>query len=180
MKKIIFGVFVVLSFFLVAFIAYSYGVSTLDSSREDSFVSVDTISDFSILEKNRVNSEITAKNKNYRNNWFNYISVDDKFSYYGIGGIEDLRVIATNKTDYLINEVTVRLCYVIDNGSCYKNEDVTVYNIPPNSSRSVDAPSSSRGKNVGLEIIGIYSDKMNFLFTPDILTSGIDDPYFKK
>ena len=178
-KKILFSLVSIVFIFIVIFLAYYYGVSKGKPVEFESAVVADT-SLFPPISKSDVSPQISVINKKYRNNWFDYISVDRKFSFYGIGGIEDLKIIAINETDYLIDEVTVKICYVVDNGSCYKNEVVTVYNIPPNSSRSVDAPSSSRGKEVGLEIIGVYSDKMNFLYTPSILTKGVDDPYFNK
>ena len=132
-------------------------------------------------EKTRLNAEISAKNKNYRNNWQDYISVtNNEYKYYSLGGIEDLEVIATNNTEYKIDEMTIDVCYIIDNGTCFKNEEVTIYNIPPNSTKSVSAPNSTRGKSVQLTVMGIYSDEMNFSFAPGNWAKDSDDPYFSK
>ncbi|CAD0006570.1 hypothetical protein [Flavobacterium salmonis] len=126
--------------------------------------------------------DLTIKNRNIRNNWSNYINVStNQYSYYGIGGIENLKIVCKNDTPYVIDELYVDVCYVIDDGSCYKIESIVFNNVPANSEVQKDAPNSSRGKKVSLDILDIYSDKLNFLYnitTP--LPDGTNDPYFSK
>ena len=175
--NILFGIGVVGAIFIVGAIAI--GFLSKPSEAEEKLMDIKADSIFKEDERARINAEITEKNRNYRNNWQDYISVStNDYSYYEIGGIENLEIIATNKTEYKIDEITVNVCYEIDNGSCYKTEEITIYNIPAKSQKSENAPNSNRGKNVTLNITGIYSDKMNFGYAPGNWANNSDDPYF--
>lgn len=177
--NILFGIGVVGAIFIVGGLAISY--FTQPSEAEQQLMNIESENNFAEDERARINAQNTEKNKNYRNNWPNYISVStNQYNYYGIGGIENLQIIATNKSEYKIDEITVNVCYEIDNGSCYKVEEVIIYNIPANSQKSENAPNSERGKNVSLNIMGIYSDKMNFAYAPGNWANNSEDPYFTK
>ncbi|GAA4045489.1 DUF4339 domain-containing protein [Flavobacterium chungnamense] len=177
-SKTIRNVVIGLSVLLLAIIAFSFMTSQPSSAE----IELSTIKSDSIIKEDKrasINAAITEKNKKYRNNWSDYISVaTNDFTYYNIGGIENLQIIATNKTEYKIDEINVTVCYEIDSGECYKTEEITIYNIPPNSQKSENAPNSSRGKNVLVNIVGIYCDKMNFGYAPGNWANNSDDPYF--
>lgn len=177
--NILFGIGVVGAIFIVGAIAISY--FSQPNEAEEKLMEIQSDSIIKEDERATINARNTEKNKNYRNNWQDYISVStNQFSYYEIGGIENLQIIATNKTEYKIDEITINVCYEIDNGSCYKTEEVIIYNIPAKSQKSENAPNSSRGKKVSLNIMGIYSDKMNFGYAPGNWANNSDDPYFTK
>lgn len=177
--NILFGIGVVGAIFIVGSLAIAY--FSQPSEAEEQLMNIQSDSIVKEDERARINAQNTEKNKNYRNNWQDYISVStNQYSYYEIGGIENLQIIATNKTEYKIDEITVNVCYEIDNGNCYKTEEITIYNIPAKSQKSENAPNSSRGKNVTLNIMGIYSDKMNFGYAPGNWANNSDDPYFTK
>lgn len=132
-------------------------------------------------ERKRINAAITAKNRNYRNNWFNYISVErSSFNYREIGGIYNLEVIVTNDTEYMLDEVEVQVGYIKSNGGYYKTETVHVYNVPSHSAKSAAAPDSPRGTSVSTEIMGILSKKMHFCYAAGNWANSSDDPYFCK
>ena len=177
--NVLFGIGVIGAIFIVGAIAISF--FSQPNEAEEQLMNIQSDSIIKEDERARINAQNTEKNKNYRNNWQDYISVStNQFSYYEIGGIENLQIIATNKTEYKIDEITINVCYEIDNGSCYKTEEVTIYNIPAKSQKSENAPNSNRGKNVSLNIVGIYSDKMNFGYAPGNWANNSDDPYFTK
>jgi len=126
--------------------------------------------------------DLTAKNREIRNNWSNYFKVNNnKFSYYEIGGIENLQISFTNDSDYVVDNAYVDVCYVIDNGSCYKTESLLFKNVQPHSIVTQDAPNSSRGKKISLEFSQIYSSRLNFLYGQTVAgTRSSIDPYFSK
>lgn len=93
----------------------------------------------------------------------------NKFNYYEIGGIENLQISFVNESDYLVNNVYVDVCYVIDDGSCYKTERLLSKNVQPHTIVTQNTPNSSRGKNITLEFSQIYSDKLNFLYGQNIV-----------
>ncbi|WP_343591639.1 hypothetical protein [Flavobacterium sp.] len=125
---------------------------------------------------------LTIKNREIRNNWNTYFKVNyNKFNYYEIGGIENLQISFTNDSDYVIDNAYVDVCYVIDNGSCYKTESLLFKHVAPHSIVIQDAPNSSRGTSIRLEFSQIYSDKLNFLYGQSIVgTRSSIDPYFSK
>ncbi|MBF4483240.1 hypothetical protein [Flavobacterium sp. CSZ] len=126
--------------------------------------------------------DLTIKNREIRNNWSAYFKVSyNQFSYYEIGGIENLQISFTNDSDYLVDNAYVDVCYLIDNGSCYKTESLLFKNVQPHSIVTQDAPNSSRGKKIRLDFSQIYADKLNFLYGQNIVgTRSSIDPYFSK
>jgi hypothetical protein len=132
--------------------------------------------------------ELTIKNRNYRNNYEKYITVNT--NQYTVdqllGGISNLDVIVSNTTEYTIDEVIVTIDYLQKNGAIFKSEEVIIYNIPPNQDKSISAPDSNRGTSVQTRLDAITSKKMHFCF---YATNGIGtytepenpkDPYFCK
>jgi hypothetical protein len=132
-------------------------------------------------ERKRINEEITRKNRNYRNNWRDYIEVDKDHNKPGLfGGISGLELTVTNSTEYLLDEVTVTVSYIKENGGVWKTIEVPVYNIPAKGEKSYSVPDVGRGVAVETGISGILSKKMHFCYTPGNWASNMDDPYFCK
>jgi GYF domain 2 len=132
-------------------------------------------------ERQRINGANTEKNKNYRNNWSDYISAtNNSYSYREIGGIFGLEAIITNKTEYMLDEIEVQIGYVKENGDYFKSETVRVYNVPAHSTKSAGAPDSERGKSIVMAINSITSKKMHFCYQPGNWANNSDDPYFCK
>ena len=150
----------------------SPNMSLIDSSAE-----VDPAEE----ERKRINEEITAKNMAYRNNWSKYITCGNgDYKASGLGGISDLEVVVDNKTEYALDEVNVTVSYIKDNGSVYKTEDVTIYNVPEKGRASMPAPDSNRGTLVSMEIKSITSKRMHFYYSAFVDVEGKEDPYFAK
>jgi len=131
-------------------------------------------------EKKMARSELAEKNLNYRNNWVRFIKVNaGNFKTNTFGGIYQLEAVVQNQTEYPLDEVTIAISYIKENGGTHKIENVTVYNVPAHGNASAPAADSNRGKSVSLEITKIRSRRMNFLYSPDIAVEGRNDPYYK-
>lgn len=157
-----------------------------NSNTETNNYNADNISEIdssaTYIENDRINDELTAKNRNYRNNIEQYVVAStNRYSYNGLGGISNLDIIVTNNTEYLLDEVNVNVDYIKDNGGIYKSEVVTVYNIPAKQDKSVSAPESDRGTSVEAKIQTISSKKLHMCYDNTFAPkAGEIDPYFCK
>jgi GYF domain 2 len=132
-------------------------------------------------EKDRVNNVLTEKYMGYRNNWRNFITASHgEFSVGGLGGISDLTINVYNDTDKSIDEVQVQVNYITSGGSVFQTETVSITNIGPNSTKTISAPTSSRGSNVTEEIISITAKSFHFCYPYGMDGNKNLDPYFCK
>jgi hypothetical protein len=117
--------------------------------------------------------------KKIRKNWTKYITASNSNYGYGVlGGIDDLSIEFSNKTDYALDEMTAKVVYVKSNGKPWITKYVTVLNVPPHSQRKQALPKVSRGKSVQVSITKVVSSKMHFFYTPERAAAKADDPYF--
>lgn len=125
-----------------------------------------------------INEELTRKNRAYRNNWSSYIFIGEVYADIDKfwGGVKTFDIPVTNSTDYMLDEVELSVYYIKDNGTLYKSETVRIYNIPANSAKSGQAPSSPRGTEINYEITGIVSKKMHFCYP--VNNGNPEDPFF--
>ena len=165
------------------------GISIASSNSEPTynengeFIGVDSSATYVVdEERNRINEELTIKNRNYRNNIEQYVGANtNRYSYNELGGISNLDIIITNNTEYLLDEVNVNVDYIKDNGGIYKSEIVTIYNIPAKQDKSVSAPESDRGTSVEAKIQTISSKKLHMCYDNTFAPkAGEIDPYFCK
>jgi hypothetical protein len=186
LRNVLIGVVVLAIVFIGLSIATNNSEPTYNENGE--FIDVDSVATSAVdEERNRINEELTIKNRNYRNNFEKYIRVStNQYTYNELGGISNLDVIVTNDTDYMLDEVNVNIDYIKDNGDIFKSEIVTLNNIPAHQNKSASAPESNRGTSVEVRMDGITSKKMHFCF---YATNGIgtysepenaNDPYFCK
>jgi hypothetical protein len=114
--------------------------------------------------------------KRVRNSWSDYIYVEDAhYMFSSLGGINAFDVPVRNNTDYVIDEVIVRIDYIKKSGGVYKTEDVTIYNIPPHSLKTVKAPESPRGTSIDLKVTSAQSRDLNLCYPGNGWEPG--DPY---
>lgn len=180
LRNVLIGVGVLVMVFIGLAIASSNSEPTYNENGE--FIGADSSAVAVDDEKNRINEELTIKNRNYRNNIEQYVGANtNRYSYNELGGISNLDIIVANNTEYLLDEVNVNVDYIKDNGGIYKSEIVTVYNIPAKQDKSVSAPESDRGTSVEAKIQTISSKKLHMCydntFAPKV---GEIDPYFCK
>ena len=102
----------------------------------------------------------------------------NKYSVNTFGGISNLDVIVTNNTDYTIDQITVEIDYIKENGGIYTTEYLTFNNISANQNKSLSAPNSNRGLSVNLFKQTITASELNLCYdnknTPAV---GNPDPY---
>lgn len=170
------GVLAVL-FFGLAIYASTNSEPTYDENGE--FIPSESV-DSQDAEKDRINAELTEKNRNYRNNIEQYVGAStNQYSYNELGGISNLDIIVTNNTEYLLNEVNVEVEYIKESGGIYKTEIVTIYNIPAKQDKSASAPESDRGTSVTTKVQSISSKKLHMCYNNYIAPqAGEIDPYF--
>jgi hypothetical protein len=114
-----------------------------------------------------------------RNNITSLVQVTtNQYSVSTFGGISNLDVIVTNNTNNTIDQITVAIDYIKENGDIYTTEYLTFNNIPANQNKSLSAPDSNRGLSVNLTKQTITASELNLCynnsFTPAV---GDPDPY---
>lgn len=124
-------------------------------------------------------SQSTDNLKTLRNSWSTYIYLSaTQYKFSKLGGIDEFDIPVRNNSDYLIDQLRIKVQYIKAAGGVFKSEVVTVDNLAPHSTKTVRAPKSSRGTSVELDIIEAYSREMKMCYPRgggDIL-----DPYYCK
>jgi DNA-directed RNA polymerase subunit RPC12/RpoP len=123
---------------------------------------------------------VTERNILLRNNWTSYISASrSTFNYSEMGGISDLSIILTNNTEYIVDNVTVKVTIKTVNNYVYKTEYLYFENIKPNSRVEQFVMPTERGRYVEYEIINVYSDRLNFKWDEGDNTGNgsLEDPW---
>ncbi|MFN5891004.1 MAG: zinc-ribbon domain-containing protein [Bacteroidota bacterium] len=126
------------------------------------------------------NSATTEKNMSIRNNWEDYIIASRSgFNYSELGGISDLSIIITNKTEYVMDRVFVDVDIKTANGYTYKTEHLYFEQVKPYSRQEQMVPPTTRGKTVEYRITNIYSNSLNFKWDEGDNTGNgsLNDPW---
>jgi hypothetical protein len=104
-------------------------------------------------------------NREYRNNWKQYISHrENDFEVGFFGGISDLEITVNNKTESILDEVVVKIDYIKESGDLWETKEVVVNNIQPGTNKSAKAPETSRGIKIKTEIVKITARSLSFCF----------------
>jgi hypothetical protein len=123
---------------------------------------------------------VTQRNMDIRNNWEDYILVTrSSFNYSELGGISNLSMIVTNKTEYVLDRVYVDVDIKTVNGYTYKTEHLMFENIKPYSRMEQYVKPTDRGKTVEYRITNVYSDELNFKWDEGDNTGNgsLNDPW---
>ncbi len=123
---------------------------------------------------------VTERNIFLRNNWTSHITASrSSYNYSELGGISDLSIIITNNTEYLIDNLTVKVTIKTVNNYIYKTEYLYFENIKANSRSEQYVMPTDRGRYVDYEIISVYSDRLNFRWEDGDNTGNgsLDDPW---
>lgn len=131
-------------------------------------------------ERQRINEANTAKNMKFRNNWENYIKVQNSEPTvdYTFGGISAFTVYVSNETSYMLDQVDIYIQYIRKSGEVYQTKTVTIFNVPAGSSANAETPSSLNGVKVSCTVEKIISKKMHFCYPEN--NGNPEDPYFCK
>jgi len=134
------------------------------------------------IEKERI-QRLTIKNKNYRNNWSEYLIAErSEFQYSDFGGISHLSIFLINKTDYKLAQLQVAVDYIKAAGGIYKTEFITFENVKPKSKMVLNAPNSDRGTKIEYRICNIYAPSFHFCYDESnpVGNGSLNDPWFCK
>ncbi|GAA4470508.1 hypothetical protein GCM10023189_59210 [Nibrella saemangeumensis] len=92
-----------------------------------------------------------------------------------IGGIKNLQIRLDNPTNLRFSEVQVRVSYILENGKIFKAEQLTINDIEPKSSKTVNAPDSPRGTKVWPRILDYKSPDIPPKPVKPSVTAGAGD-----
>lgn len=138
-----------------------------------------------IISQNNTNNQDTniladdSIQRQTRNNITSLVQVTtNQYSVSTFGGISNLEVIVTNNTNNTIDQITVAIDYIKENGDIYTTEYLTFNNIPANQNKSLSAPDSNRGLSVNLTKQTITASGLNLCYDNNTVpTTGDPDPY---
>jgi len=100
--------------------------------------------------------------KRVKNNITSYVTAErNDFRYRTLGGISDLRISVTNNTDYLLENVKVKVTYIKLGGGIWQDKYVDFNSVDPHSKRTVKIPDTNRGVKVEYQIASIKSNALD-------------------
>jgi hypothetical protein len=74
-----------------------------------------------------------------------------------LGGIYNLKISVNNNTDYLIDNVKVRVIYIKANGGVWDSRIIDFNLLSPHIKSTIKVPDTERGTSVKYEIVSIKS-----------------------
>ena len=157
--KWFFGFFVIGCISAVGIVTY-YEVS----KEEDKLVQQEQKQEAEQQSRNAITTLVVANTNEYTSN--------------GLGGISNLDITVSNKTNYIIDEVMVEVEYIKKNGGIFNVEKLVMKNINPNDTKSIRAPDCNRGRTVRVSIKSIYSKQLNLCYDNNMpIIPGNPDPF---
>jgi hypothetical protein len=137
--------------------------------------------EFEIEEQFRLEEEeqqAEERRKYIRNNFENFLNLSNSsYTYYKIGGIQDLYIQVDNTSEYRFDQVIITVAYIKENGGVYKYENIDFGKLKAKGSKKLKAPNSSRGTSVQYYIAYASSERLNFEYSHNESSSKGDDPY---
>lgn len=93
-----------------------------------------------------------------RNNITSYVTAErNEYTYSKLGGISNLEITVTNSTDYLIDNVKVKVIYIKADGGVWDSRTVDFNLINPHTQSTIKMPDTQRGTSIQYEIVSIKS-----------------------
>ncbi len=106
---------------------------------------------------NAINAEEDMKAQ-IRNHITSYIVAErSDYTYSDLGGIYNLKISVTNNTNYLVENVKVRVIYIKANGEVWDSRFVDFNLLNPQTKSTINIPDTERGTSVKYEITSIKS-----------------------
>jgi|GEM_PF-2419499 len=107
------------------------------------------------------NERKTAIMNGIRNNIRSYVTATrSNYNYSSFGGIWNLSISVTNSTEYMMDDVRVKVRYIKADGETWKDEYLDFSYIRPYSTMTINAPNSDRGTSISYEILYIKSNAL--------------------
>ncbi|RYY83625.1 MAG: DUF4339 domain-containing protein [Chitinophagaceae bacterium] len=117
---------------------------------------------FAIYQNAQKNAE-EADKLSMRIMWDRHLSArHSDYKYSNWGGIYGLKVIFTNDSKYMMNEMTATVSYIKANGDIWRNVPVTIYNVAPYTTITQSMEDVERGTSVEVQLTGAVSREAEF------------------
>ncbi|MCG2612935.1 hypothetical protein LZZ85_01545 [Terrimonas sp. NA20] len=112
-----------------------------------------------------------------RNNWYSFISAEiPGYHFIGFESNQLMDLPVTNNTDFTIDEIVVSVNYIGKTGEIRRSEELSLFNVPPHSVRSVQAPYAPADMAMDIQFRNITSKQMSFAYPGS--STNATDPYF--
>lgn len=90
-----------------------------------------------------------------------YVSVGhSNYQYYKLGGIKNLSIIISNRSNFMLDHVKVKLSYIKADGGLWKDVVLDFTYIPAHTQQTLLVPDTERGTSVTEQIIGMQSNSL--------------------
>jgi hypothetical protein len=131
-------------------------------------------------QEQQVNDALNQKNLLYRKDWDKFIKQihSEPQINYTWGGISAFQVAVSNKTEYILDQVDLKVQYIRKNGDLWEQKTISFFNVSANSNEIKVAPASLNGVKVKVDIEKVMCKKMEFCFPT--YNGDRNDPYFCK
>lgn len=132
------------------------------------------------LKNEEVERKAEERRKFIRNNFSQFIyASNSSYTYYEIGGIENLTVTLHNTSEYRLDKAVVTIEYIKSNGELFKSEEVVFDKVKAKSENTLKAPNSGRGTKVHCYVSYIYSERLNMKYPQNMGTENrqMEDPF---
>lgn len=110
--------------------------------------------------QNELNAEEDTKTR-IKNNITSYVTAErNEYTYSNLGGIYNLKITVTNSTDYVIDNVKVKITYIKANGDVWDTRLVDFNMIDPQTKVTQKIADTERGTSINYEIVSIKSNAL--------------------
>ena len=108
----------------------------------------------------RINSEEDTK-ASIKNNITSYVHVaNNEYRYSSMGGISNLKITVTNTSNYLLDNVQVKVIYIKTNGEVWDSKTLDFTMIDQQSEKTIKVDNTDRGTSIKYEIVSIKSNAL--------------------
>jgi len=126
-------------------------------------------------------SSIEAHKLYVRNHISEYIRTNrSSFMFAESSGVQDISVVIENKSEFVFDEITVRVDYLTAERELLCSELRVFENVSPYRIIRKMAPPRANCRSVVFLLISLKSKALNMYFTPDRASSSSPDPFFYK
>jgi hypothetical protein len=121
---------------------------------------------------------IEARKRYIRNHISEFVRTSrSSFMFNESSGVQDISVVVENTSEFIIDEVTVRVDYIGSSREHVSSEYITFENLTPYRVMRKIAPSRTDCRSLVFLIVSIKSKPLSFYFTPDRASSSSSDPF---
>jgi len=102
--------------------------------------------------------QIEDQKRMVRENITQYVTAErNTYQYSSLGGIYNLKISVSNKSDYLIDNIKVKVTYIKANGGIWKEKMIDFNLVEGHKMITQSVPDENRGVSVQYEIVSIHS-----------------------